>query len=299
MQNLNLAPAYGASVTVPEDGELITAAVGGQGRGPIRPSLQELGNRAEYLKVRSDLFEGLLALGQRERPFLATYDGDTLIVGPTGPLVFSDGAGGYTIGRIDVDSSFTISQSLDQGVLASNSWYYVYGYLNGNQIKVEISLTAPDSGRRIKTGIPSRVYFGSFRTVAGAAVLPFSAVNGISRYLNSPYSQNDLSMVIASTVSVPTNEASFPIGPNFKTCGAVPPNTRHVLLGFELVGSGTTQQFLFRTAGAGPGLQRQIATAANMKFSMELPISSSQTGYWSNPTGGVLSASVEVLGYTE
>ena len=52
MQNLTEVSSYDANIIVPEEGEEITAAASGAGRGPIRVSLQSLANRAKYLKDR-------------------------------------------------------------------------------------------------------------------------------------------------------------------------------------------------------------------------------------------------------
>ena len=52
MQNLTEVSSYDANISVPEEGEEITAAASGAGRGPIRVSLQSLANRAKYLKDR-------------------------------------------------------------------------------------------------------------------------------------------------------------------------------------------------------------------------------------------------------
>lgn len=297
MQNLTLTPTWGAAVPVPEDGELVTAAVTGAGRGPIRPGLQELGNRTQYLKVRADLLDALLGLGQRARPWVASFDGNTLIIGPTGPLVFPDGAGGYAVARISSESSFNISGSLDAGALSSNSWYYVYGYLSAGNVLCEISLTGPDSGRRVKNGNPSRIYFGSFRTVNGTTVVPFSAVNGVCRYVNSD-PQSSTAMVITSTTA-PTSETALDIGAPFNTCGAVPTGTRHVLFSVRVTNANiATAVLLFRATASGSGVRRSFAPGASDGFNVELPLDNSQIGYYSS-TVTSLTVTIEVLGYTE
>ena len=52
MTNLTETSTYDANISVPDDGEEITAVAAGAGRGPVRPSLQSLANRAKYLKDR-------------------------------------------------------------------------------------------------------------------------------------------------------------------------------------------------------------------------------------------------------
>jgi len=52
MQNLTEVSSYDANISVPEEGEEITAVAAGAGRGPIRVSLQGLANRAKFMKDR-------------------------------------------------------------------------------------------------------------------------------------------------------------------------------------------------------------------------------------------------------
>ena len=294
MQNLTLSPAYGASVSVPEEGELITAALSGSGRGPVRPSLQELGNRSEYVKIRADLLDDLLAAGVRARPYLACYSGSTLVVGATGPLVFPSG-GGYAVGSIPAETGYTITAILDAGSLASNTWYYVYGYLSGGTVLCEISTTGPDSGKRYKSGDTSRVYFGNCRTVSAAAVVPFTSVAGVTRYANGDYGAAT-NMLVISTNSAPLSFTDIDLSV-FKACGAVPPGARFATFGIRWInGNNTTQTFSFG-GNSSNAITRSIYASGTDIWSIELPLDNSLVARY-KVTLTNIAVDIDVLGYT-
>ena len=47
--------------------------------------------------------------------------------------------------------------------LTKGSWYYIYAYWTGAAVDYEITLTAPNANRKVKTGDPTRTYLGAFR----------------------------------------------------------------------------------------------------------------------------------------
>lgn len=53
---------------------------------------------------------------------------------------------------------------------AASTWYYVYAYWDGAAILLEVSLTAPDTSRRIKLGDATRTYLFPLRSTSGSKI---------------------------------------------------------------------------------------------------------------------------------
>jgi len=73
-----------------------------------------------------------------------------------------------------LESTSTISKSPS---LSANTWYYLYVYLNGSTVDVEVSTTAPAAAytglARSKTSDTSRRYIGAFRTNGSSEIQNF------------------------------------------------------------------------------------------------------------------------------
>ena len=118
MTNLTESSTYDASISVPDDGEEITAVASGSGRGPIRPSLQSLANRAKYLKDRiAAVLNGTLSFR-------------ALVVDGTGAATVAPSAGSIyasrTVSGTSVPTTTTVAGELARG-LVPVAWARVTG----------------------------------------------------------------------------------------------------------------------------------------------------------------------------
>lgn len=160
----------------PQDGETIYMD---GGSAPQWPLWGRLYNRTKH-------HESLL-LGQ----FIGSHD---FAVSGSAPNNFT-----VTIGAIDSINLYnsTASQCLTYaggsitqtkvegggGTLgASAQWWYVYAFLNAGALDFEISTTAPDATRQVKTGAGTRRYVGCFRTDSSGVPLPVQATRGRYTY---------------------------------------------------------------------------------------------------------------------
>ena len=103
MQNLTEVSSYDANISVPEEGEEITAAASGAGRGPIRVSLQSLANRAKYLKDRiAAVLDGTLSF----RALMIDGTGDQTTAPADGSLYVS---GDSSLGNTEIGGTLVVS----------------------------------------------------------------------------------------------------------------------------------------------------------------------------------------------
>ena len=82
-----------------------------------------------------------------------SYVNEQLVIGPLDAVI--DGVHRTT-------TTATTLNGVTTG-LTKGSWYYVYAYWTGGAVDYEISLTAPNANRKVKTGDPTRTYLGAFR----------------------------------------------------------------------------------------------------------------------------------------
>lgn len=123
MTNLTEVSSYDANISVPDDGEEITAVAAGAGRGPIRPSLQSLANRAKYLRDRiAAVLNGTLSV----KSLVIDGTGGQTVSPASGTLVLTvDSAGVAVPGGVCYADGMVIAK----GVVKSSGtdfWGYPY-----------------------------------------------------------------------------------------------------------------------------------------------------------------------------
>lgn len=136
---------------------------------PLQKILSVFLNDFQAAAAPASSFAGLLRGGD-----LSCTDGAVINIGPVHGVIFSN--------QVHL-SSFTATTITPVG-LATDTWYYLYGYVSGAGIAFEYSTTVPDSSLRFKNGDTSRRYFGPFRTYTDGGstkIHAFTMMNG--RYL--------------------------------------------------------------------------------------------------------------------
>ncbi len=166
---LTEAAAWRSTVTVPSDGD--PAAVAGL-YGASGVGLQALADRSQYLLAR---VHGSLRGG---------HLGATTTVLSVNPC-------NLAMGTEVVDAAVQL-HTVGSGILGSlvtNTWYYVYGYISGAALAVEIATAAagpPDDTLTWRSGGTTRRFLGCFRTYTlggNTRIVPFTQQGGgIYRY---------------------------------------------------------------------------------------------------------------------
>lgn len=179
-----------------QDGDTIYMDGGG---APLWTVIQRLYNRTAHHEA--------LLLGQ------LVWSGDFAVSG-TAPNNFT-----VTIGAIDSINLYnataskcltyaggTITQTKVEGgggtLTAAAQWWYVYAFLSGGAIDFEISTTAPDATRQIKSGSGTRRYLGCFRTLATGVPIPVRACRGRYVYDLGASALADLNVVTGGASAV-------------------------------------------------------------------------------------------------
>ena len=133
--------------------------VGDSSLGSIRPSLQQLLNRTQYLLE-----------------YVGTWGRPQLVYCRNGAAVTIGGLSGLgTLAQVgEVIVTFTAG--------TANTWYYLYCY--GSTPSFELSTTAPTRDLRFKTGDTSRRYVSTVRTDSGGNIVPFAQQAGRYRFID-------------------------------------------------------------------------------------------------------------------
>lgn len=193
------------------------------GSSPLWTVLARLFNRTAHHEA--------LLLGQ------LVWSGDFAVTG-TAPNSFT-----VTIGAIDSINLYnataskcltyaggTINQTKVEGgggtLTAAAQWWYVYAFLNAGAIDFEISITAPDATRQVKSGSGTRRYLGCFRTLSTGVPIPMRACRG--RYL-----YNFSASAVADTLVLNAGNATSNTAVDI--AALVPPHARIATLRAEVV----------------------------------------------------------------
>jgi hypothetical protein len=99
-----------------------------------------------------------------------------------GTDIIVDAVTGFSIGGKWTNKSTTTSHTPSS--MASNTWYYLYGYIDGSGVfQVEKSTTAPDTALVIKDGDATRRFICAFHTYsASSAIREFTFRGGFMKY---------------------------------------------------------------------------------------------------------------------
>lgn len=125
--------------------------------------------------------------------------------------------GGGTIGASKIEGG---------GNLGNSEWRYVYAWINAGALDFEISTTAPNASRTLKSGDTTRRYLGCFRTTSAGAPIPVRASRGRYVYRRSGGAVADTRLLSAGNATTATAV----------DCSAlVPPHARLVTLHAELL----------------------------------------------------------------
>ena len=137
-------------------------------------------DRCAMLRAATD---GLLVWGHKAR--VATggaASGNTAVyVSPIEAVGLYDGTL-WKAFALASETQLTTSGHFGGGTLAGDTWYYVYAYVSGGALTLQISTDAPDAGLIWKsTGANTHRYLFCFHTDSSGVALPFRMSRG--RYL--------------------------------------------------------------------------------------------------------------------
>ena len=201
------------------------------------------------------------------------------------------------------ETELTSSANFASSTLGNSTPYYVYAYVSGGALAIQVSADAPGADGIWKTGATgTHRYLFSFVTDSSGAPVPMRRTSG-GRYLYA-VSTTGTSTIIALSAGTSTSFA------NVDCSALVPANARIATLMSIAVNSSTTAhgQAQFRADGETGGYIEQgvgVADASNdfrgvQVFSIELPSTRILEYRRSNASGyAAISVYVYVLGYEE
>lgn len=170
------------------------------GSAPLWPIFQQLVNRSAtmrdmslgYLSWSGDM---AVAPGGAANNFTITLGAINAVLLYTGSVYKAFAYAGGNITQTKVEGG--------GGTLgASAKWWYVYAFVNGSgQLDFEVSDTAPNASRTLKSGDNTRRYLGCFKTDSSGAPLPMRRVNNLCLYRASGLAANDLRALNAGTTT--------------------------------------------------------------------------------------------------
>lgn len=103
------------------------------------------------------------------------------------------------------ETQLTVATHAGGVALTADTWYYVYAYVSGGALALQISADAPGADGIWKSGATStHRYLFCFRTGTGTTVLPMTMRSGVYRYDLSEQSASVL-QVLNITSAVPTS----------------------------------------------------------------------------------------------
>lgn len=179
-------PTYTTSITIPNDGDVASAA------SVNNPTKSEAD--MDYFLLQSVGY-----LSQGAPISLYSTDLTTINISPVSLAIVSEN-GLYKAVSTNAQA-IGIGQLEGGGIFLANTWYYIYIYsVNGVGV-FQISTIAPTANKLYKATSDSHKYIGCFRTNAGAQILRFYAIRGIYTYIddNTAYTGNSVTETIANT----------------------------------------------------------------------------------------------------
>lgn len=142
--------------------------------------LEKLFDRAAYLRAAID---GLLVWGHKAR--VATggaASGNTgVYVPPIEAVSLLDGTT-WVAKSLASETQLTTASHFGGGTLSADTWYYVYAFVSGGALTLQISADAPEAGLIWKSGaVGTHRYLFCFHTDSSGVALPMRMSHG--RYL--------------------------------------------------------------------------------------------------------------------
>jgi len=262
-------PAYTASITIPSDGDLASAA------SVNNPTKSEADMDYFILQAAGNLTQGSpISLYSTD---LATID-----VGPVSLAIVTE-TGLYTAVSTNAVQNIGVAQ-LETGVnYVASTWYYIYIYSVAGVAAFQISTTVPDTFRQYKATSTSHKYIGSFRTNGGGQPIRFYAIRGIYTYLDD--------------VSVSSGNATTETV--VATNGYVPPTSRLVNLHLSYDNTaGATSSFQIISTPTTTGVTFVAFASAVSDLTYQFMTYTDQTMRYKVGNASV-SLTISVLGYTE
>ncbi|MDH7618936.1 hypothetical protein [Stenotrophomonas maltophilia] len=176
---------------------------------------------------------------------------------------------------IEVPSALTLSGL----ILAANTWYHLYLYLNGSTPAIEAATDAPaapySGTARAKTGAASRRYIGSFRTDASSNIIQFQVGTNDSFEYRIPANTQPLRCLSNGTATTRTTVSLAAAVPTTATAASlILTNTMSSGFGLLSVPGVTPELFGVPTAG-GVGQFFDFVLSANQ--TLDYRISSADT----------------------
>lgn len=191
MSTIVTETAQYANTTLPDrgqDGEVIYMDAGVSPQWPLWSRLYDRTAHHEAALAAHLSWNGDFAVdaGGSNSSFTVRIGGITAVnlYGASASKVLAYAGG--TIGAAQIEGG---------GNLANSTWYYVYARNNSGTIAFEISTTAPDGPRAIKSGDATRRYLGCFPTLSTGAPVPLRASRGRYVYRVSGCAVADLKVL--------------------------------------------------------------------------------------------------------
>lgn len=284
---------FTASATVLVDGDAASAT-------NLNAAPKTALDRAAYLRAATD---GLLVWEHRAR---VAPGGDSsastgVYVPPIEAVSLLDGTVWKSF-SLASETQLTVATHAGGVALSANTWYYVYAYVSGGALALQISSDAPGTDGIWKNGATStHRYLFCFRTGTGTSVLPMTMRRGAYLY---DYSETAALSVLNITSAVPTSYT------NIDCTALIPPRATLGTFLATVTNADTTNwgRTQFRKDGAStsaltldtpPAGSAQSATSAHQ---FDLQTSSAQVIEYRRVSSGSYAdcdISVEVLGFTE
>jgi len=263
-------PAYVTQITIPDDGDLASAA---SVNNPAKASAD-----MDYFLLQSI---GQITQGAPIK--ISCTDGSTIDVSAI-PLAIVNENGLFK--TISTNSTVNIGvANLEIGAnYVSNSWYYIYIFSNAGNAAFQISLAAPDPFNLFKQGSDSHRYIGSFRVGPASTIYKFSASRGQYMYM-------DTQTLLTGGNS--TSEARVDIS------SAIPPTSRVVDLHLSLTNSSPLTSYVKLLTYSGGSFYQFIAyLQSSYDYSYTMQTNTDQSIRYL--TGAATTnLSITILGYKE
>lgn len=191
-------------------------------------------------------------------------------------------------GAITATESVIVAASLDTGSLSAATFYYVYGFINNDEIDFEISATVPLVRTTRKTGDTTRRFIGTIRTEDADTDVSLFSKNGNRYYFRGTRPTTGLQSALSTSAA--------------DTIFTLPNTTESVILEYATTVGGTDAVCLITPYDVFPAIQyRSGASAAGDDiYPFPVPVfdgillNSSYTN-----TNNCSSVTITVFGYIE
>lgn len=193
----------------------------------------------------------LLTYGGGLRRIVQATDNNTMVIQPLGAVIVTV-AGAWTA-RANLSPSTIDPEALAGGAFAASTRYYVYVALVAGALTFSVSTTAPDAGRRYKTGDTQYQFVSTFYTNAAMNLLPYKQND--SEYI---YSSRTLAGAVDGNLIL--NNGTAAIVTTVSIGGSAPSTATGLLIQHQAT---ATANFAYSNAGFAVGNQEYIQSALN------------------------------------